>query len=221
MMYKWKKRNHFRCPKCDEKENYRHVVQCQSDEATDKFQEIGRNLKQWLDDTTSPEMRGAIWDHIRAYREKTQVEEDETWSDELMATSRVQEAIGKNAFGEGFISTMWEPLQERHINATGSKIHAGRWTKELIKKIWMVSWDMWEHRNGWIHNEAAVRKEQIIAHLDDEIKELHEIGAANRFLVRLEKKFFQRDIEPVLEATEYRKRTWIHTNDSLKEIDNG
>ena len=87
----------------------------------------------------------------------------------------------------------------------------------------MVSWDMWEHRNGWIHNEAVVRKEQIIAHLDDEIKELHGIGAANRFLVRLEKKFFQRDIEPVLEAilNIVKEHGSTLQNNSSRERDNG
>ena len=219
MMYRWKKRNNFRCPKCNERENYRHVVRCQSDEAIDNFQEIGRNLKQWLDDTTSSDMREAIWSHIRAYRENTPVEEDESWSDDVMAASRVQEAIGKNAFGEGFITDMWEDIQDRYNSEIRSTRHAGRWTKELIKKIWMVSWDMWEHRNGWIHNEGAVRKEQIIAQLDEEINTLHSTGAENRFLVRLEKTFFQRDIQPILEATEYRKRTWIHTAKRFIERD--
>ena len=80
----------------------------------------------------------------------------------------------------------------------------------MIKKLWNISWDMWDHRNGWVHREAETRQEQIVAQLNQDIEELHQIGNNNRFLPEIERRFFSNNLERIKEKTEYGKRIWIH-----------
>ena len=73
-----------------------------------------------------------------------------------------------------------------------------------------ISWDMWDHRNGWIHRETETRKAQIEAKLDEDIDTYHQIGQANRFLPNIERRFFNKPIERIKTKTDYGKRIWIH-----------
>ena len=121
-----------------------------------------------------------------------------------------QKTLGPNAFAEGFLVQQWQQVQGRYLLETQSKRCPSRWTRELIKKLWMVSWDMWDSRNGEIHKNQQTRQEIIIAQLDKEIQDAHDAGTTNTFLPRLERMFFQVDKAEVLKKTEYQKRTWLH-----------
>ena len=149
-------------------------------------------------------------DHLEAYRNDEEVAPREHWSQTLKEVSMDQTAVGANAFVEGLMTRGWEQLQRDYLHQMESKRNAGRWIQELIKKLWNVSWDMWDSRNGEVHKNQTTRKEQIIAQLNDKVKEAHNAGQTNRFLPRMEKAFFKKDVMETLEATEYQKRTWLH-----------
>ena len=67
---------------------------------------------------------------------------------------------------------------------------------------------MWDHRNGLVHGHKETKKDQIIAALDAEIRDIHEFGAIHRFLPRVARKFFKNPLDEVLKKTEYQKRVW-------------
>ena len=81
--------------------------------------------------------------------------------------------------------------------------------KELIKKLWNVSWDMWDSRNGVVHRNKLTQKEQIIAKLEEDVKTMHAEGQTNRFLPRMERTFFRQAVGDIVKKTEYQKRTWL------------
>ena len=105
----------------------------------------------------------------------------DNWSPDLKDTSKTQKKIGPNAFFEGCITYKWERIQKVHLQALHSKRSPSRWAKELIKKMWLISWDMWSNRNGWVHTEKIVREEQITQQLETDIEIIYNIGKANRF----------------------------------------
>ena len=151
----------------------------------------------------------AVMAHLDAYREDEEMEHDEAWGDTIVAASEQQGRIGPNAFAEGIIGTKWTKIQAEHLRRTGSKRNASRWVTELIRKLWNVSWDMWDSRNGEVHRNKKTRKEQIIAQLEVDIRETYNEGRNNRFMPRMEKTFFRQDLKELLEKTEYQKRAWI------------
>ena len=191
-------------------ETHRHITRCQSDSATRKFRDVRRTFADWLHKTTSPGMKDAILAHVQAYRDEERIVEGTNWSDDLVTASRLQEALGTCAFAEGCLDESWEHIQAAHLQPMNSKRKPGRWITELIKKLWTISWDMWDHRNGWIHRETETRKEQIEAQLDHEIDTLYQLGNANRFLPAIDRRFFSKPIDQIKEKTEYGKRIWIH-----------
>jgi len=69
---------------------------------------------------------------------------------------------------------------------------------------------MWSSRNDEVHNNDTTRKEVIIAHLHEEVRENHGWGRTNAFLPRTEREFFSTPIETIIRQTEYQKRTWLH-----------
>ena len=77
-----------------------------------------------------------------------------------------------NTFMEGCITKQWKEIQTKYLQSTQSRKNPSRWAKELIKKVWMVSWDMWDTRNGWVHREARIKKQQIGGQLEAEIDRL-------------------------------------------------
>ena len=210
MLEKWQRRTNPMCPRCDQIETHRHIVRCQSNDATQAYRGIHRNFESWLYATTSSGIREAILAHLHAYREEEQVEEGDTWSPQLKQASMMQSALGACAFMEGCLCRHWEPIQKTYLDATYSKKSASRWIKELIIKLWLISWDMWDYRNGLVHDDAQVRTEQLIAQLNADITEKHETGQTNRFLPRIEKRFFRGSLDAILRTTEYQKRTWLH-----------
>jgi hypothetical protein len=44
-------------------------------------------------------------------------------------------------------STRWSEVQQRYYEWLQRKNTGKAWTQALIKKIWAVLWDMWDHRN--------------------------------------------------------------------------
>ena len=219
MLAKRGERTSDKCPSCAEIETHRHILRCQCDRATKAYRNIERDFEYWLKHTTSDEIREAVMAHLVAYREEEEVEERDTWSQQLMDVSMDQQAVGENAFVEGLLVHGWEKLQQEYLQRIKSKRSAGRWVRELIKKLWNVSWDMWDSRNGEVHRHKMTRKEQIIAQLNAEVRDAHETGQTNLFLPHMEKAFFRKDVEEILETTEYQKRTWLHIAKRYNERD--
>ena len=87
--------------------------------------------------------------------------------------------MGTRAFVEGFMHTQWEEIQAQYLTDTHSRMSPRRRMRLLIQKMWLVSWDMWDARNGIVHDDQETRQQQIGAALDTAIEELHQRGCAH------------------------------------------
>jgi hypothetical protein len=79
-----------------------------------------------------------------------------------------QSELGWRNLLEGIPSQQWQETQRVYFSRIGSARSPKRWTIAMIKKMWDVAWNMWEHRNGILHD-----KEQsiILQHLNTNIRE--------------------------------------------------
>jgi hypothetical protein len=65
-------------------------------------------------------------------------------------------------FLEGTIAKEWQSVQATYYLFIHSRKSTLRWASALIRKIWTVAWDQWEHRNRILHYKAnAVSLEEI------------------------------------------------------------
>lgn len=63
-----------------------------------------------------------------------------------------QDDIGWTNLIERCMDIGWIEVQAMYYKAIGSQRSGSRWTVAVIKKLWDVAWDMWEQRNGFLHD---------------------------------------------------------------------
>jgi hypothetical protein len=68
--------------------------------------------------------------------------------------------IGWRRFFEGWIAHDWMVAQQAYYSSIKSHRSGKRWTISLITKLWDITWDLWEHRNGILHDRCNVVTER-------------------------------------------------------------
>jgi hypothetical protein len=61
--------------------------------------------------------------------------------------------IGWNVMIEGWITFEWAATQEEYYKFLGSWRTGRRWVIALIKKLWQIAWDLWQHHNNVLHEQ--------------------------------------------------------------------
>ena len=75
-----------------------------------------------------------------------------------------QDAMGWRAAFEGFWHPEWAQRQHQYYQTIGNWQTGKRWLVQIILKLWLTAWDLWEHRNGIIHHKSSkLRDEKLDA----------------------------------------------------------
>ena len=119
-----------------------------------------------------------------------------------------QTLVGWQAFLEGGVLKDWAAKQQEYYDWLARKNTGKRWTTTLIKKLWEISWNMWEHRNGELHNPASPATLREHARLDALIT--LDYGNTRR-LCRKDRRWFRRPLAVLFtESLEY-KNQWLES----------
>ena len=178
-MGKWMKRRGKwpidNCPRCgEENETTVHVLQCQDPRAKVQWKKSLETLNSWMkEQKTHPGIRVVVIAHLTKWQENGP---DPTLDGQeffdLPAAIMNQNEVGWQAFIEGCPAQGWRDSQQQYYMYIGSKKTGLRWLSALIRKLWQVAWDMWEHRNGILHDkekgQAALEREERIRDEFDE-----------------------------------------------------
>jgi hypothetical protein len=214
-MYRRKKWKHDCCPRCGvANETTTHVLKCQDSRAKEQWKKSLESLDTWMKTQgTHPGIRAAIISHLTAWQIDS-VDPITLSQTFLNVTEAVhnQNAMGWQAFMEGSPAQGWRECQQRYYVFTRSKKTGLRWLSALVRKIWQVSWDMWEHRNGILHDkekgQAAVERE---ARIRDEFEEgCTELDRDARLL-------FRPGRTAVLQYKAAQQRAWIARIEMARE----
>jgi len=74
-----------------------------------------------------------------------------------------QQRLGWRRFFEGWLVTKWRFHQQRYYDLIKSQRTGKRWTSAIIQKLWGTAWDLWEHRNGVLHeNENIITRSMTV-----------------------------------------------------------
>jgi hypothetical protein len=88
----------------------------------------------------------------------------------------LQDNIGWYPFVTGQLGYLWKGIQQEYLEFLGRRNTGRKWVRELIKKLWGVAWDMWEHRNGILHDTITPAKLRKIAYTNIGIQEEFDTG---------------------------------------------
>jgi hypothetical protein len=91
-----------------------------------------------------------------------------------------QNDIGWQAMAKGWTAEEWAVIQQEYYKLIGSRKTWKRYLVEIIKKLWLITWDMWEHRNSILHNTENVHSQTQEAYLNKKMCKLY--SPAMRYL---------------------------------------
>lgn len=116
----------------------------------------------------------------------------------------------------------------------GSKWSGKRWVVAVIKKMWDISWDLWEHKNHVLHKQDYIVRDQSIrmikyhittlfmrlhqGNLLDNVRHLIHLPLSDLLSNRLDYKIgWLKVAEPAL-ARE-KAMSWRHSNVSMRMME--
>jgi len=118
-----------------------------------------------------------------------------------------QSLLGWEGVLDGWLGIQWHLQQAAFWNQWKRKKSSKRWTTELIKKLWNIAWDMWDHRNGILHNADRPRDDILDSAINDQVRQFfnHGVQAVPRDAFM----FFQRPVEEILSSSRRYKEQWV------------
>jgi hypothetical protein len=160
-------------------EDTTHILKCQDPRAKAQWKKSLETLDSWMkEQKTHPGIRAAVIGHLISWQEDgaepTLIGQQFFGLPEAIAN---QNEIGWQAMIDGSPAQGWRAAQQQYYVYIKSKKTGLRWLSALIRKMWQVSWDMWEHRNGILHDKekgqaALERAGQIRDEFDEGWEEL-------------------------------------------------
>lgn len=82
---------------------------------------------------------------------------DFTRSDGIRDAMKDQEKIGWTNFFLGRWSPKWQAIQAKHYERISSKKSPRRWATAVIHRLFLVAWDLWQHRNDQLHGKVGTK----------------------------------------------------------------
>ncbi len=206
-MKRWKCRDDSTCPRCGAHEDAAHVWKCKGRGAEEVWEKALSNLEGWFNTmNTDPDLQHLILTHLRSWRNDTSVSSAPmAFLEEILNRQR---AISWQRFFEGWILSDWAVAQHKYYKSIKCLQTGKRWTVALIKKLWDVAWDLWEHRNGILHEAENVVTGSELRRLNrkvcDAYKRLQQLqlSAHNRHLLVTK-------LSRLLKTDKVYKETWL------------
>jgi hypothetical protein len=205
MMHRWKQWPSNECPRCGEPEDAAHVWRCSDPEAVQLWSRSVAKLRCWLvDQQTAPDLCHAICLSLLDWHAGV-VGLPVTYSFlGVQATLDAQASIGWQPFLEGCLSPLWQSVQHSYYEWMGSRKSGRRWVSALIRKLWEVAWDQWEHRNGAVHRSLSG---SISQQLQRDLRRQHHLGPMQ--LPRADQALFNIDLQDLLSSRHELQTAWL------------
>jgi hypothetical protein len=149
--------DHAECPRCSAFETTAHVLLCSAPQAQRQWDASLSSLDQWLTQAlTLPDLQAAILTRLRAWRDQdvNPPEPSFHWPG-VNNIVLDQDEVGWRAFLEGCVLQAWAAKQQEYYDWLKRRNTGKRWVTTLIKKLWEISWNMWEQRNGELKNPES------------------------------------------------------------------
>lgn len=205
---RWKIRDSDKCPRCGQEETTTHVWLCPNPAAIRRWTTATALLKKDMRRMkTAPPIIDAICKRLRQWRCNLPLEAIPTTLPRLREALELQDLIGWDHFLEGALVTHWQEAQASYLTRIGSRRTSLRWISALIRKLWDVAWDQWDHRNHVLHET-----ENVVTHDERETTALQirrEFLTGKGLLPASASPLFYGTVERILNKTIPRQQQWL------------
>jgi hypothetical protein len=133
------------------------------------------------------------------------------WLRELLTK---QSACGWRNFFEGFLVKEWSAAMAKHLSKIGSVTSPKQWVSALIQKLWQIAWDLWEHRNGYLHDKDD---SLLVRQLHEAIEYQFELGTAK--LEHDTKALFMPGLAAILKKPTDIKQQWVRRVEFARTVE--
>jgi hypothetical protein len=195
-----------KCPRCPTSvETTTHVWQCQHIGANAIWETAIDELRIWLaSQRTNMAVTDTICSRLLAWRLGNNFPPLESHLLGLPQALAAQDGIGWGAAFEGRWALKWIEIQDRHFANNSIRKTGLRWLTALIKKLWQIAWDLWEHRNK-IHQENLEAEEKE----KNRVTIRNEYGMGTIGLEGYDRCLFNKPLVDRLEAPLFQQNAWI------------
>ena len=212
MLQIWKYQAHSSCPRCGaDNEKATHILLCTEPTASTIWNDALNDLTKWmLDNDSEPTMIPIICNSLRAWRNKDPLPFPTQDSPQIVIDAMIdQDSIGWYNMTNGFISKKWRIIQRAHLKEIGSLKSPELWITRLQRRIWEIAWEMWQHRNEFLHSDGSTIHFQESAAINTEIR--NELQISGNGLPARYQYLFLRDIDHLMGLTIFAKQEWLMT----------
>lgn len=148
------------CCRCNAPiETSEHVLRCPHPEATRVWERALQSFEAHLKRSkTDPTIVTAIIQNMQRWREGEAPMENHQTSTVRQALQE-QSVLGWRSFIEGLPSKKWAEAQATHAQRRKQRqqrFSPGQWASRLIRWVWEIPWQMWEHRNNILHESGVI-----------------------------------------------------------------
>jgi hypothetical protein len=165
-------------------------------------------LDEWLrDQETQPDIQRELINGMKAWSVGTVRRTFYQTPTHIKEALLHQDAIGWTNLLEGCMDAGWTEAQALYYKTIGSRRSGLRWTVAVIKKLWDVAWDLWEQRNGFLHDTEYHAILYNTASLDSEIRFHFQQGASN--LPQRTQYLFEGSLSELLTTSVRHRQKWL------------
>jgi hypothetical protein len=127
-------------------EDATHVWKCHGEGADNVWFRSLDSLREWMDKhDTDPDLVDLLVSMLQAWRDEVTPTEA-PYGLQLLLTRQLE--LGGQALIEGKLSYEWEACNQAYLNFIHSHQTGKRWVVQLIKRLWDIAWDLWDHSVG-------------------------------------------------------------------------
>jgi hypothetical protein len=189
------------CKFCGSEETVLHVYKCQHISVQDVWQRSLKDLqKELVKLQTDPSITTSFIKGLQ------------TWQNGEQQVSQLeQDNIGWEGILEGCIGTHWKQQQALYYKRIQSKKGHDQWAVRVIRKLWMIAWNMWENRNKKEHEEDKLRESEMIQTAVDQ-----EIALGTQNIYNLESNFSDLELERAKGKNSSYSKAWLRQVRSIR-----
>jgi len=119
-----------------------------------------------------------------------------------------QQQIGWDRFFEGWWSEKWASIQQQYYNLGKSTRTGRRWATAIVMKLWNIAWDLWEHRNGILHEKENLITQSMTVQLNARVSWVYN-DLSSRALRQYDRHLVHHSLYTLLRKDNNYKITWL------------
>jgi hypothetical protein len=154
-MQRRKKSKTADCPRCGTFEDVPHAWTCPDNKGTQIWETYIIKLQEWMTSIDNdPNIQAAVLEHLKGWCSGPVI--NSHYTPHLQQVIHQQNLLGWQLFFEGWLLQDWVGIQQLYYIMIRSCWSGKRWVVSIINKMWNTAWDLWDHKNGLIHEQTNV-----------------------------------------------------------------